>query len=116
MAQERGKKIFIKNTLNVRKTSINVFDGATRFFRGKAYGWQLGITFLIPLCSGTCLYRGYNFTISPLVPHDVNGMIQTFGGKEEFVAAFDDIFNTDAEIHGNLVDISRFNRAVCPRE
>ena len=26
--------------------------------------------------------------------------------KEEFVAALDDIFNTDAEIHGNLVDIT----------
>lgn len=33
-------------------------------------------------------------------------MIQLFGGKEEFVAALDDIFNTDAEIHGNLVDIT----------
>lgn len=59
-----------------------------------------------PLAVGRAYTEATAWQYRFFVPHDVNGMIQLFGGKEEFVAALDDIFNTDAEIHGNLVDIT----------
>ena len=82
-----------------------MFDGATRFFRGKRMdgNWESPFN---PLAVGRAYTEATAWQYRFFVPHDVNGMIQLFGGKEEFVAALDDIFNTDAEIHGNLVDIT----------
>lgn len=105
MAQEMGKEDIYKKYIERSQNYINVFDGATRFFRGKRMdgNWESPFN---PLAVGRAYTEATAWQYRFFVPHDVNGMIQLFGGKEEFVAALDDIFNTDAEIHGNLVDIT----------
>ena len=40
------------------------------------------------------------------MPHDVNGMIQLFGGKENFTADLDDLFNTSDGVVGKASDIT----------
>jgi len=83
----------------------NVFDGNTRFFRSRLKDgiWETPFN---PFEIGrgyteatACQYRFF-------VPHDVKGMINLFGGVQNFTDALDSLFNTSSEVKGELSDIT----------
>jgi hypothetical protein len=83
---------------------INVFDGYTKFFRGKkANGnWDV-LNELVPepaYTEGTAWQ--YRFS----VPHDINGLIQLFGNKERFITQLDSLFIIEEDLESELKDMT----------
>lgn len=105
MAQEMGKEEIYETFMARSQNYVNVFDGATRFFRPKRMdgNWE---TPFKPLAVGRAYTEATAWQYRFFVPHDVNGMMQLFGGKEEFVAALDSIFSSDLKLEGELSDIT----------
>jgi len=83
----------------------NVFDGNTKFFRGKEEdgNWSTPFNaFEVSRDMTEATAWQYRF----FVPHDINGLINLFGSNEAFLGALDDLFNTEEEMKGHLVDIT----------
>ena len=84
---------------------VNVFDGSTRFFRGKRSdgNWQSPFN---PFEVGHAYTEATAWQYRFFVPHDVKGMEQLFGGREKFVAALDSIYTAQSDTPADLVDIT----------
>lgn len=84
---------------------INVFDGHTKFFRGKRMdgNWESPFN---PYAPGRAYTEATAWQYRFFVPHDVNGMKQLFGGREEFIDALDHLFSTESKVDGDMVDIT----------
>lgn len=84
---------------------INIFDGNTKFFRGKRMdgNWATGFN---PFEPGRDYTEATAWQYRFFVPHDVNGMIQQFGGTDVFTACLDSLFSVSSELHGELADIT----------
>ena len=104
-AQALGKQEIYDTYIRRSQQYLNVFDGATRFFRPKRMdgNWETPFN---PNEVGRAYTEATAWQYRFFVPHDVNGMVQLFGGKEAFTSALDDIFHTDAQVDGDLVDIT----------
>lgn len=105
LAQALGKQEIYDTYIRRSQQYLNVFDGATRFFRPKRMDGNLETPFN-PNEVGRAYTEATAWQYRFFVPHDVNGMVQLFGGKEAFTSALDDIFHTDAQVDGDLVDIT----------
>jgi predicted alpha-1,2-mannosidase len=83
---------------------VNVFDGYTRFFRGKQLdgNWDA----LNPFAPGRAYTEATPWQYRFYVPHDMNGLIQLFGGKEHFVEQLDSLFIVDSRLDGEQNDIT----------
>lgn len=83
----------------------NVFDGSTLFFRGKRLdgNWESPFD---PYEIGRSYTEANAWQYRFFVPHDVNGMIQLYGGREVFLRELDRLFSTTSELKGKLVDIT----------
>ena len=105
LAQALGKQEIYDTYIRRSQQFLNVFDGATRFFRPKRMdgNWETPFN---PNEVGRAYTEATAWQYRFFVPHDVNGMVQLFGGKEAFTSALDDIFHTDAQVDGDLVDIT----------
>ncbi len=105
MAKEMGKEDIYETFIARSQNYVNVFDGATKFFRPKRMdgNWE---TPFRPLAVGRAYTEATAWQYRFFVPHDVNGMMQLFGGKEEFVVALDSIFSSDLKLEGELSDIT----------
>lgn len=105
MAQEMGREDVYQKYIERSRNYINVFDGSTKFFRGKRMdgNWETPFN---PFEVGRAYTEATAWQYRFFVPHDVNGMAQLFGGKEAFVTALDSIFVADSNVHGDLVDIT----------
>lgn len=105
MAKEMGKEDIYETFIARSQNYVNVFDGATKFFRPKRMdgNWE---TPFRPLAVGRAYTEATAWQYRFFVPHDVNGMMQLFGGKEEFVMALDSIFSSDLKLEGELSDIT----------
>ena len=105
LAQALGKQEIYDTYIRRSQQYLNVFDGATRFFRPKRMdgNWETPFN---PNEVGRAYTEATAWQYRFFVPHDVNGMVQLFGGKEAFTSALDDIFHTDAQVDGDLVDIT----------
>lgn len=105
LAQALGKQEIYDTYIRRSQQYLNVFDGATRFFRPKRMdgNWETPFN---PNEVGRAYTEATAWQYRFFVPHDVNGMVQLFGGKETFTSALDDIFHTDAQVDGDLVDIT----------
>lgn len=105
MAQEMGKENIYEKFIARSQNYVNVFDGATRFFRPKRIdgNWETSFN---PLTVGRAYTEATAWQYRFFVPHDVSGMVQLFGGKREFVSALDSIFSSDLKVEGNLSDIT----------
>ncbi|TGY56031.1 GH92 family glycosyl hydrolase [Parabacteroides distasonis] len=92
---------FIKHSQNF----INVFDGSTRFFRGKRQdgNWE---TPFDPFAIGRSYTEATAWQYRFFTPHDVYGLTQLFGGKEAFIAELDSLFTVTSEVVGDLVDVT----------
>lgn len=105
LAQALDKQEIYDTYIRRSQQYLNVFDGATRFFRPKRMdgNWETPFN---PNEVGRAYTEATAWQYRFFVPHDVNGMVQLFGGKEAFTSALDDIFHTDAQVDGDLVDIT----------
>lgn len=78
--------IFLKRSRNWR----NVFDPQTRFLRGKLASGAWVEPF-DPFTWGNPYVEGSAWQYRFAVPHNPQGLMQAFGGREAFVAALDDL-------------------------
>lgn len=86
---------------------VNVFDGLTGFFRGRQQDGNWSTPFE-EFVSGRDYTEATPWQYRFFVPHDVNGMVQLFGSREEFVRQLDRLFTLETP-HGvdvELVDIT----------
>ena len=105
MAKEMGKDDIYDTYIERSQNYVNVFDGATKFFRGKRIdgNWETNFNpFEVSRDYTEATAWQYRF----FVPHDVNGMSQLFGGREAFIASLDSLFTVTSEVDGDLVDIT----------
>ncbi|MHA7058848.1 GH92 family glycosyl hydrolase [Aquimarina sp. M1] len=91
MADKLGKKKiadkFFKQSLNYK----NVFDPSTNLMRGKNEDGRFQSPFN-PLKWGDAFTEGNSLHYTWSVFHDVQGLIDLMGGKEEFIKQLDNVF------------------------
>lgn len=105
MAKAMGKKEIYETYIARSQNYINVFDGLTKFFRGKRMdgNWMEHFN---PYEVGRDYTEATAWQYRFFVPHDINGMIQQFGGVEAFGASLDSLFVVSSEMDGELSDIT----------
>ncbi|MDO9254035.1 MAG: GH92 family glycosyl hydrolase [Bacteroidales bacterium] len=105
MAQELGKekefRLYSERALNY----IKVFDGSTGFFRGKRNDGNW-VTPFNPMAVSRDYTEATAWQYRFYVPHDVNGMIQMLGGRENFASALDKLFIESSEMISDIPDIT----------
>lgn len=101
MGHEEDYQTYIERSQNY----INVFDGDTKFFRGKRLdgNWETPFN---PLEVGRAYTEATAWQYRFFVPQDVNGLIQLFGGKDNFIQALDDLYTVESDVHGDMPDIT----------
>ena len=104
MAKELGKMDDYETYINRSQSFINVFDGQTKFFRGKRADGNWDTPF-DPAEVGRAYTEATAWQYRFFAPHDVNGLIQLFGGKQAFTDALDNLFTAEA-VKGDLSDIT----------
>lgn len=85
---------------------VNVFDGSTRFFRGRRSdgGWT---TPFEEFATGRDYTEATPWHYRFFAPHDVNGLEQLFGGREAFVRELDRLFTlTSDEMRFDVADVT----------
>jgi predicted alpha-1,2-mannosidase len=81
---------------------MNLFDGSTNFFRGRnSNGSWIGD--FNPFEYSNNYVEGNAWQYSIFVPHDINGLVQMFGGKERFISHLDKLFS--AELPENTITV-----------
>ena len=105
MAKAMNKEDVYNTYMKRSQNYINVFDGSTKFFRGKRMdgNWEQPFD---PYVVSRDFTEATAWQYRYFVPHDVYGMTQQFGGKDEFLAALDSLFTANSELQGELQDIT----------
>ena len=106
MAEKLGKKelatTFYKRSLNYK----NLFDPSTKWMRGKNEDGSFQSPFN-PLKWGDAFTEGNSVHYTWSVFHDVQGLINLMGGKENFVSKLDAVFTMppdfDASYYGQTI-------------
>ncbi|MDE6872201.1 MAG: GH92 family glycosyl hydrolase [Bacteroidales bacterium] len=108
MAEAMGKDEIAAEYRRRAENYMNVFDGNTRFFRGHHDNgmWTEPFdTYAVGRDYTEATPWHYRFA----VPHDVKGMEQLFGGRENFVKALDDLFTIESDPSAiDLEDVTGF--------
>lgn len=105
VAKELGKMDDYERYSQRALSYINVFDGHTGFFRGKRLDGNWDSPFN-PFEPGRAYTEATAWQYRFFVPHDVNGMVQLFGGEDLFINQLDSLFVVEDKIHGEMVDIT----------
>lgn len=105
IAKALGKENDNKRYLERALSYIHVFDGDTRFFRAKRMDGNWDIPFN-PFEPARAYTEATAWQYRFFTPHDVNGLIQLFGGKEEFTAQLDRLFTVESKVDGHMSDIT----------
>lgn len=105
LAKELGHEEVYETFIDRSKSFIHVFDGSTRFFRGKRAdgNWE---TPFDPFSIGRSYTEATAWQYRYFVPHDVYGMTQLFGGREAFIGALDSLFAVSSDVVGDLEDVT----------
>lgn len=106
LAKELGEQEIYDTFAGRCRNYVNVFDGSTRFFRGRRAdgNWE---TPFDPTESGRAYTEATAYQYRFFAPHDVNGLVQLYGGNDTFVEALDDLFTTTARSDKEMtIDIS----------
>ena len=85
------------------------FDSTTGFMRGKLSNgnWRPAFDPFHSIHLEDDYVEGNAWQYTWLVPHDVEGLIELFGGQDKFLHKFDSLFNVSSELNeGASVDIS----------
>jgi len=97
LGKKEDYETFMKRSKNYR----NVFDRRRKFMRGRKLngGWMNPLFF-----DPTRVYRYYTegnaWQWTFFVPHDVYGLMELMGGREEFVKKLDEFFSKKSRIKG----------------
>ncbi len=106
MASALGHKedaaLFLKRSTNYR----NLWDGTTRFFRGRKATGKWRAPFDTRGLVGDEYTEADAWQYAFTVQHDVPGMISLLGGDQKFLARMDEMFSLDTVIHTDIPDIT----------
>ncbi len=83
----------------------HVFDGNTLFFRGKRSDGSW-ITPFDPFEVSRDLTEATSWQYRFFVPHDIQGLVNLFGGEKPFINALDSLFIAESKIKDKAMDIS----------
>lgn len=112
MAKALGKEDDYLRFLGYSRNFTNLFDASTGFMRGKSASgeWKTPFSPLFSSHRNDEYTEGNAWQYSWFVPHDVEGLISLYGGKEPFARKLDSLFTIDAQMEGDNVspDISGF--------
>ena len=105
MAKDMGKDDIYETYMERAQYYHNVFDGSTKFFRGKRLdgNWDEGFR---PEAIGREFTEATAWQYRFFVPHDINGLIQLFGSKENFASSLDELFNPNLKVEGDQADVT----------
>lgn len=110
VAKKLGKEEDYKYFEDRSKSYKNFFDSETRFMRGKGVKGEFREPFN-PIASthrddDYCEGNAWQYTF--LVPHDLDGLVECFGGEEPFIQKLDSLFIVDSTLEGENIspDIS----------
>lgn len=105
MAQAMGRDSIAAEYYSRASNYANLFDGATRFFRGRRSDGNRDGGFIPEAVSRDLTEAtSWHYRFAPL--HDVAGMASLFGGYDRLEAALDSMFTYDAPVVGELSDIT----------
>lgn len=108
MAETMGRTDIAEEYYGRALNYINVFDGSTGFFRGKMRDGSRTEPFNI-FSTGRDYTEATPWHYRFFVPHDVNGLVNLFGGTPQFISALDDLFTvTSDEMSLDVEDVSGF--------
>lgn len=84
---------------------VNAFNGATLFFQGKRNdgNWQTPFN---PLHLTREYTEANAWQYRFFVPHDINGLVQLFGGKRPFIIALDSLFSIKTRVKNDIEDVT----------
>ncbi|MDB4303804.1 GH92 family glycosyl hydrolase, partial [Desulfosarcina sp.] len=98
MAKDLGKMDDYKRYLKRAQSYKNVFDPTTGFMRAKMNGrWFEPFD---PKEVNFNYTEANSWQYSFFAPQDVNGLVELMGGREEFIASMDKMFNESVETTG----------------
>mgnify|MGYP000426491732 FL=1 len=111
MAQEMGKEDVYRKYIERSQNYINVFDGSTKFFRGKRMdgNWETSFN---PFEVGRSYTEATAWQYRFSVPYDVNGMVQLFGGKEN-LSLHSILYLSQTQMCMVILRILQVDRTVC---
>jgi predicted alpha-1,2-mannosidase len=104
MAKDMGHEKTAEEYTRRALSYLNVFDGGTKFFRGKRLdgNWEK----FNPFAPGRAYTEATPWQYRFYAPHDVYGLAQLFGGTKSFIEQLDSLFVADSRIDGELSDIT----------
>ena len=108
-AEKTNRKDPFNNYFKASKNYINYFDKSIGFMRGKlANGaWRDNFNPSFSLHLEDDYVEGNAWQYTWLVPHDIEGLITAFGGKDKFTAKLDSLFIVKSDLNkGASVDIT----------
>lgn len=105
MAENLGKTDIAERFMKRSQSFVNVFDGSTKFFRGKRLdgNWE---TPFHPAEIARAYTEASAWQYRFFVPHDVNGLVQLFGGEPTFTEELDRLFTVTERMESDISDIS----------
>lgn len=91
----------------IRRSQLykNIFDGSTGFFRGKLKdgNWESPFdSFEVGRAYTEATAWQYRF----FALHDVKGIVNLYGGRNQFIQALDTLFKVSSQLTGSLSDIT----------
>ncbi|MCM1449103.1 MAG: GH92 family glycosyl hydrolase [Clostridiales bacterium] len=105
MAQAMGKDDIAREYYERAANYMNVYDGSTGFFRGRREDGNWSQPFN-PQAVSRDMTEATSWQYRFGAQHDVNGMINLYGGCDKFAQAIDSIFYTTAAVEGDLSDVT----------
>lgn len=110
IAADRGDTLKANQFMNWSKLYTNYFDPSVGFMRGKLAdgSWRTPFSPAHSNHRQDDYCEGNAYQWSWFVPHDVEGLIALYGGKEAFVQKLDGLFSASSKLEGEVVsaDIS----------
>jgi predicted alpha-1,2-mannosidase len=108
-AQKTGKDDAYKSYLKASKNYQNYFDKSVGFMRGKLENgtWRGNFNPSYSLHMEDDYVEGNAWQYTWLVPHDVEGLVSAFGGKDRFTTKLDSLFTVKSDLNkGASIDIT----------
>ena len=106
MAEEIGEKEIAKKYFKKAMNYKNLFDTTTNLMRGKNEDGSFQTPFN-PLKWGDAFTEGNSLHYTWSVFHDIQGLIDLFGGNKNFIAKLDEVFTMppdfDASYYGQVI-------------
>lgn len=109
LSQKLGYTGYQKEYDKRAKGYVSYFDTTTRFMRGRMAdgSWRTPFDPSHSIHMEDDYVEGNAWQYTWLVPHDVDGLISLFGGKERFFQKFDSLFTVSSKLNeGASIDIT----------